>query len=153
MKTNNSIKLSLIGLILIIAVSVHAQTDTILDTPTNHATGPGLFKRADAYDKAVREGKIKINRLPQILPHTGYDPSAGASEIHQMPTRSKADKGIMEGQDTAQYRAEAKQQEQATTDSTGLRILITTLLLASGILIWMALPEKKPENKTTGENK
>lgn len=53
----------------------------------------------------IKAGGIGNYSLPQILPNTGYDPSAGESPIIDMPTRSRYDKGIMEGQNLDDYRS------------------------------------------------
>lgn len=70
---------------------------------------PDLFEKLkDLQDRRsipIKQGGLGNYNLPDVLPTTGYDPAAGESSVIDMPTRSRYDKGIMEGQNVDDYRS------------------------------------------------
>lgn len=80
-----------------------------------------LFDKGDDYDKVANTpnkiGQLpNVRKLPQVLSSSGYDPSAGQSTIQDMPIRSTFDKGLMEGQNIDDYRAD----QQSSLDLAGV---------------------------------
>lgn len=100
---------------------------------------PDLFDQfkdlANRRTQPVSSGGVGNYSLPQVLPKTGYSADAGDAPIQDMPTRSKYDAGIMEGQNVDDYR-ESKQGAAALTGAFVGRVLGTGLTkLAQGFSI------------------
>lgn len=95
---------------------------------------PDLFdKLQDLQDRRAiptKLGGVGNYNLPNVLPNTGYDAAAGESNIIDMPTRSRYDKGIMEGQNVADVRS-ANQGGLALTGAFLGRVLGTGLAKVS----------------------
>jgi hypothetical protein len=134
-----------IALIIVFWAYIHPAygQDTVRNSDTSYGRGD-LFAKFKEYDKRVaaeikKRGAANVNlgELPKVPTETGYDPSSADRTMIQMPTRSKYDAGLMEGDDIQKHRDEMAQE-----DYQKMAVLVF-IISCVGLVLWAM--KKKPQ--------